>query len=270
MLRSNLSRWVIAIIIFLGSAVYQRLTGPTYPVRGSMEFAGEEISYRLLTSHGGTDDCPVSLSIADSTITGKISFRRFKTEDPWAELPMARVEGELIGHLPHQPPAGKLLYRINLRSGMKTAMLPPGEPVVVRFKGGVPGPILGSHILFISLAMIFSNRAGLEALWRKGKPHKFVWWTAIALILGGLLLGPIVQKYAFGAYWTGWPWGHDLTDNKTLFAFLFWVAALFFGRGRRSARGWVITAAIVTLGVYLIPHSLLGSELDYSKVAGGQ
>ena len=34
--------------------------------------------------------------------------------------------------------------------------------------------------------------------------------------LGGMILGPIVQKYAFGAYWTGIPFGHDLTDAKNL------------------------------------------------------
>ncbi len=43
------------------------------------------------------------------------------------------------------------------------------------------------------------------------------------LVLGGFLLGPIVQKYAFGAFWTGWPFGEDLTDNKTAVAVLAWL-----------------------------------------------
>ena len=45
--------------------------------------------------------------------------------------------------------------------------------------------------------------------------------------LGGMLLGPFVQKYAFGEFWTGWPNGHDLTDNKTLIMWLVWAAALY-------------------------------------------
>jgi len=40
-------------------------------------------------------------------------------------------------------------------------------------------------------------------------------------------LGPLVQLNAFGDLWTGWPFGGDWTDNKTLFAFIFWVIAAF-------------------------------------------
>jgi hypothetical protein len=41
-----------------------------------------------------------------------------------------------------------------------------------------------------------------------------------------MILGPVVQKFAFGEYWTGFPFGTDLTDNKTLIAFIGWIIAL--------------------------------------------
>jgi uncharacterized BrkB/YihY/UPF0761 family membrane protein len=85
------------------------------------------------------------------------------------------------------------------------------------------------------------------------------------LAIGGLILGPIVQKYAFDAYWTGWPFGHDLTDNKSLVAFIFWVIALAMLSRNRVRRTWVVVAAVVTLVVFMIPHSMLGSEIDYTK-----
>ena len=98
--------------------------------------------------------------------------------------------------------------------------------------------------------------------------------TVVLVGIGGLVLGPIVQKYAFGAYWTGWPFGEDLTDNKTLAMWLAWVVAVFvLGRRRdpadRVARWTVAAAAVVMLAVYLVPHSLRGSQLDYAKVEGG-
>ena len=68
----------------------------------------------------------------------------------------------------------------------------------------------------------------------------------------------------FGAFWTGWPLGEDLTDNKTLFAFLFWAAAIYFNR-KCSRRYLYAIAAIVMLLVYSIPHSTAGSEYDHSK-----
>jgi hypothetical protein len=76
-----------------------------------------------------------------------------------------------------------------------------------------------------------------------------------------MILGCIVQKYAFGAYWTGVPFGFDLTDNKTLIAFLGWAAATMAVEKNRHPKFWTVTAAILMLAVYAIPHSLFGSEL---------
>jgi hypothetical protein len=95
------------------------------------------------------------------------------------------------------------------------------------------------------------------------------------MTIGGMILGPIVLKYAFGMYWTGWPFGTDPTDNKTLAMWVSWIVAagLFAYRpGRLMAlkRGAVIVATIVMLAVYLIPHSIGGTELDYEALERGE
>jgi hypothetical protein len=118
--------------------------------------------------------------------------------------------------------------------------------------------------MFIS--MLVSTRAGLAAWVNSPTTRRYAWVTLLTLMGGGLVLGPIVQKFAFEAFWTGWPFGHDLTDNKTLVAVLAWIAALWRQRAKGHARGWFLAAAIVQLLVYLIPHSLLGSELDYTQL----
>ena len=91
-------------------------------------------------------------------------------------------------------------------------------------------------------------------------------WTAVLVFVGGFILGPLVQKYAFGVLWSGVPLGFDLTDNKTLIAFVGWLIALFLMRKGKPARAGVVAAAVLLLVVYSIPHSVLGSELDYSKL----
>jgi peptidoglycan/LPS O-acetylase OafA/YrhL len=85
--------------------------------------------------------------------------------------------------------------------------------------------------------------------------------TIIFLIIGGFILGPIVQKYSFGQFWTGWPLGEDLTDNKVLAALIAFGIAWFL-RKKSYAKWLAIGAALVMLAVYLIPHSANGSELD--------
>ena len=90
------------------------------------------------------------------------------------------------------------------------------------------------------------------------------------LAVGGMILGPVVQKFAFDAYWTGWPFGHDLTDNKTLVAIIAWAAAAVATRRGKNPKPWAIGAATVTLAVFMIPHSVLGSELDYRTLDSQQ
>jgi hypothetical protein len=114
------------------------------------------------------------------------------------------------------------------------------------------------------VAMLLSTRAGLAAIFGE-RTFRLALWTFVTLVVGGLILGPIVQKYAFGAYWTGWPFGTDLTDNKTAVAFLFWLVALVMAWKKPYHRTWVLAASFVLLLVYLIPHSLLGSEIDWTE-----
>jgi hypothetical protein len=85
-----------------------------------------------------------------------------------------------------------------------------------------------------------------------------------------MMLGPVVQRFAFGAYWTGWPFGTDLTDNKTALMWVTWIVACLMTRWNRAPqalrRGLVVIAALVMLAVYAVPHSVRGSQLDYSRL----
>jgi FtsH-binding integral membrane protein len=171
----------------------------------------------------------------------------------------------LTADLPHQPPAGKLMYRIVLSGGGRQVLLPDGAPVVIRFKGTVPPVVLYFHILVMFSAMLLSTRGGLEYFAAVPSLRWYIITSLILLFVGGLILGPVVQKYAFGAYWTGWPFGNDLTDNKTAVAFLFWCLAAYMNRRSKNPALWVLIAAIATLAVFMVPHSVLGSELDYSQ-----
>ncbi|MBI4915264.1 MAG: hypothetical protein HY825_05400 [Acidobacteria bacterium] len=259
-------RWTLAVVVALASAVWQRTSGPTYPVRGRVQLGGQEIGLRLTRSHGGGGDQAVRVAVADSKVTGEVAWRRFPTRDAWQVMPIAREDDGLGAALPHQPPAGKLEYQVRLRRGEETVQFPP-RPAVTRFKGDVSPAVLIPHIFAMFAGMLFSNRAGLEAWYRGPSLHRQVWITVVLLGIGGFILGPAVQKAAFGAWWTGVPFGWDLTDNKTLIAGLAWAFALWRMRGGRAARGAVVAAALATLVVFAIPHSVWGSEIDWDHPA---
>jgi len=245
-------------------AVYQRMTGPTYPVRGKVEINNQQIKYQLLTSASGNEDAPLFLRVPDRSVTGEIRFKRFKSNDSITTKPLIRAGNFLVTLIPHQPAAGKIQYKITLISNNVEYELSKKD-VVLRYKGSVPASWLIPHIFFIFLAMLFSTITGLEAILKGKNTLLYTWITIITLLLGGLILGPIVQKFSFGVYWTGWPFGHDMTDNKSLVAFIFWIIALIVQYRNREKRAWPVIAAFVMLVVFLIPHSVLGSEIDYSK-----
>ena len=87
-------------------------------------------------------------------------------------------------------------------------------------------------------------------------------------MVGGLILGPIVQKYAFDAFWTGWPLGEDWTDNKLAVGALLWLIAVIRTQqggpdNPRAGKWWAVAAMLVIFVIFSIPHSIHGSTLDY-------
>ena len=111
--------------------------------------------------------------------------------------------------------------------------------------------------------LLFSTLAGLLAAFNNALFRKYGLWTLGCLFVGGMVLGPFVQLYAFGDLWTGIPFGWDLTDNKTLIAFAFWVVAVAMNY-KKSRPIYTVVAAVVLLLIYSIPHSMFGSTLDYN------
>lgn len=266
--------WVVAVVAMLGSAVFQRLTGPTHPLRGSVAVGGEDYRYRLTRSGWSYEDERVAIPDPGAEVTGTLYFKRYQTEDPMTAIPLRHEGEELVAYLPKQPAAGKLEYTIVLESRDGRIRVPDrAENVVVRFKDNVPLGVLLPHVLFMFFAVLFGIRAGLAALFQPRPMERHAWFALLLMSIGGMVLGPIVQKMAFGALWTGFPFGYDLTDNKTLLMWIVWVAACALFLVRRATlpqrRMAVILATVVMLAVYLIPHSMRGSELDYSELDRG-
>ncbi len=253
--------WLLAFIITIAAAYYQRKTGPTYAKEINITLDGKNYEIELPRSHGGDDACPVELEIADNDVQGELFYRKYPTNENWQTILLNR-EGELLtGNLPHQPPAGKLEYFLKLSTRNEELDLFENNPVIIRFKGSVPAGVLIPHVILMFAAMLLSNFSGIIAFMKHPKQRFYGRITLALLFLGGLILGPVVQFHAFGEYWTGIPFGWDLTDNKTLIAFLFWVIAIA-GNRKREKPSLTVLAAVILLIIYSIPHSMFGSELD--------
>ena len=255
--------WIIAVLITVAAALYQRVTGPTYPARVSEVIDGRDYTFSLKRSQTNTHPCIIRLALP-SDIEGLLFYRRYRVNEEWTAVEMQHDGSNLKGQLPSQPAAGKLEYYIILKtaSGVETA-INMNEPVVIRFKGNVPAVVMIPHILIMFFAMLLSNLAGITAASGRDEQRLYGKWALWLLIAGGMILGPLVQKYAFGELWTGIPFGWDLTDNKTIIAIVAWVVAVIMNR-KQKRPAFTVAAALILLIVYSIPHSLFGSELDFA------
>jgi hypothetical protein len=254
--------WILAILVTGAAMVYQSLNGPTKPMRVTLWLnEAQEYSFRLPRSHGGPSGCPLNLVLPDSTVTASVVYRLYPSEDPWAEVAMERSGDTLKALLPHQPPAGKLEYYFKFHQQGKLVRLPAAETVVIRFRGDVPAGVIIPHAALMFFAMLLSNLTLLLVIFNMKQYKLFGIITTVSLLIGGLVFGPMVQHHAFGQYWTGFPIGFDLTDNKTLIAFVFWLLAVLGNLGR-SRRLLTVLASLVMLIIFTIPHSVKGSELD--------
>lgn len=264
-MKKSLIFWVLALIITLLSAYYQRITGPTYPLNRTATINGEEIKFRLERSHSSSSDYKIIIPAKDDKVTGEIIWKRYKSYDQLMHTKLSRFGDTLTASLPKQPPAGKIQYQVILY-GNGSSFVSSKEPILIRFKGDVPAFILVPHIILIFASMLFSTRTGLQVFLTKDIPVKLTYYTLVILFIGGLIFGPLTQLYAFGELWTGFPFGYDLTDNKTAIAFVGWIIAFVAVIMKKRERLLIGFAALLMFIIFLIPHSMFGSELDYTKL----
>lgn len=261
-MKKNAFLWLLSLLLTMVLVLYQRMSGPTYPVRGTETLAGAQVSYKFYRSWTSGKELPVQVTINGDNYSARLYYRRYPliNGENWSVSPMVKKGNIYTAAIPTKPAAGKVVYKVQVFSGPRNLWLNHGQPAVARFKGEVPIALLIIHILFMFAGLFLGIRTGLEALNKNGRLENFVFLTLAVIFFGGLIMGPLVQYYAFDALWTGFPLGGDLTDSKTLFAVLFWLGAFFL---YKKSRWWVVTTTVLMIAIYLIPHSILGSELNY-------
>lgn len=278
----NLLLWAAALFFTLGSLTYQDRTGPTYPLDGTFQTAKGPVHFTFLRSEViGTDLNVMLVDPVPAGVSGFVKYRRYKSTDDWSTMPMAEGEFDftrrgstskahgLGARLPGlKERAGKYEFFVYITDGTGAPVSVTGERAIyARYKSDVPLAVLAVHVLVIFASMLFAMRTVLEAA-ANGEFRWMLWATIGSLVLGAFVLGPIVQQYAFGVLWSGAPYGWDWTDNKVLVELAFWLLAAYLNRGGRRDRASVLLAGLVTLIVYFIPHSIFGSEYNYTTGRG--
>ncbi len=276
--------WAIAIVITLVAVFFQRSTGPSHPSKELMEVS--EGSFKavfprsLVRPKNESSTTPLTIEIRctpedqEKLIGAVLYYKRYPgTYDYAPVVPTFSTDDDKLlvnAEIPVQPAAGKISYYLQLIGHQGVVV--NSEHNILRFRDHVPSVILILHIMLMFFTLLFSNFTGLYTFAGNVRINPYALATIFILFAGGFILGPLVQKYAFGVWWSGWPLGGDMTDTKTLVAFITWVVAYVMNRIPCSAAGFCrwrrylyLAAALITMAVYSIPHSTAGSEYDYQS-----
>lgn len=274
--------WFLAAALTVGAFKHQDKTGPTYPLDGTIRAADGPVRFKIVRSETIGRGLPVVLlEPCPAGISGEVQYRRFSSTDAWSVEAMRRGMfefsrrgrstsiaglGVVLPSLDERAGKYEILVRVADSTG-RSVSVTGNRPVYARYKAAVPVWALVMHIVAIFVSMAFAVRTALQA----GIGGDYRWllgMTLVTLIIGAFVLGPLAQWYAFGVWWAGVPFGHDWTDNKVLVPLVAWAVAAYANRGGRRNPLPVYIAGVVTLAVYLIPHSIFGSEFDYRTGTG--
>ena len=200
----------------------------------------------------------------------------------------AGENGFFTGHLPDLEKGNRLGYAFEVMvrdgalgdeesEGQKSLRLPgeEGSFLTLKYKGEVSTLALILHVIFMFGAFFFMVESGLCAIpVFKGTEDKamtavMVRWVVIFTFIGGWPLGFILNYQRFGPVWEGFPFGYDITDNKTQLMLVIWAITVllslgsFFGKGEEKdklgRKGFaiaVLMSTILSFLIFLVPHSL--------------
>ncbi|MEZ5000051.1 MAG: hypothetical protein R2727_05155 [Bacteroidales bacterium] len=143
----------------------------------------------------------MKIGIDDTTISARIYFKRYNTSGEYQVeefqyrvkpvdsfimnkiFKMTEEKGWFVS-LPEQPAAGKLQYYFEITDDTGRSVYFENEPIVIRYKGGVPALHPHTPHIFHVLAMLISTLAGLMALGKHKSYKKYGVVTLVLLLIG--------------------------------------------------------------------------------------
>ncbi|MFQ6032471.1 MAG: hypothetical protein ACE5K2_06065 [Candidatus Zixiibacteriota bacterium] len=277
-------RILIAFFLTLVLLAFARKTTTVKSVRKAVERDGILIVHDTVPKKRDEGDAQISVKVSGAKEV-KLFYRIGEGEFQSADMDLKEGESDLfLASIPHHKKGTKAWYYIEAQKQIGDRKLavslpdrnsPNFEPILLKFEGYVPPYIIFSHVFCNFAAIFFSVFAIFSAVdLKRGKGTLkksvvFSLLTFIFLFMGFFPLGGALNYFAFGAMWEAFPFGTDVTDNKAQIALLSWLVTLFLVKGtifgKKPAKNLVsektystavIISFVITVIMYLIPHSL--------------
>lgn len=272
-------RIILGIVLTVLLLSVSRKLSMRRPSEVESEAEGIRLNHTTISEQKGAGEPTVNLTVVSTGIVTPFVLYRSSKEENLQRSSMVQVgDGQWEARLPDGGMGARLLYAFEVvRSDGDTRRLPEesGSFFLIKFKGTYSSLVLILHIaamfgsFFFMFMSFFSAIEILKGTEDQRRTVGFARWVLILSFLGGWPLGFILNYQAFGVLWEAFPFGFDITDNKTQLMFVFWLISLllvrgsFLGRDIKSdtlgPKGFafaVIVSFVVSLFLFIVPHSL--------------
>jgi hypothetical protein len=279
--------WKIAIAFFFTLLLlfFTRKTTAVRSVYKMVEQDGVRIEHTTVPKQVG-DEIPVISAKVEGASEVKLVYR-IGEEGEYSFVDMSPISGEENSYeasIPLHPKGIRAWYYLEVTretaEGEMKVTLPArssGEvkPIRLKFEGEVPAYVVIPHVLSIFAAFFFATLTLFSAIDLKrrkitlNKSVRLCVVTLLLLFIGFFPFGWAMNYFAFGVLWEAFPFGNDVTDNKSQIMFAFWLVTLFLVKGTLLGKGehrnlvsdrrystLVIVSFIATILIVAIPHSM--------------
>jgi len=285
----KLFKYVLAFVLTVILLGIARHISIRVPELTEVTSDGIKLSHTTVTEKVGAGEVEIIATLTTPETADKYSLNLFykigKGEGEYSSLRMQPDEGkanQFSAVIPSQPKGKRAYYYLSLSDsqGKRILTLPDkldllNNPFLIKFKGKVPPYVIGPHVLLMFASVFFVFLVlftSLEILWGKDSLRQlsvYSLWATILSFIGGVPLGILVTNLTFGEIWGGFPVFTDITDSKTSILIFYWIIFLILIKGSAFGKdkaknllpdktlAWFgILGYILTLGIYLIPHSI--------------
>ncbi|MBN1885330.1 MAG: hypothetical protein JW876_07405 [Candidatus Krumholzibacteriota bacterium] len=271
-------RIIVSIVITLVMVFLARYLSANRPRDLAGSAADVTIRHTTVVDQEGPGEPELVLDVAGEPSAPPLVLYRPRGAERIDGIRMtAAGNGRYVARLPALPRGKRMEYAfvVGTPDGEEIRMPAGGGFLSIKYEGIYSTTVLVLHMIFMFAAFFTMAMCLLGALavlrGTEGKNFTVVMsrWVMFFTFVGGWPLGMILNQQAYGVAWEGFPFGWDVTDNKTQIMLVCWILTIllargsFFGRGERSDpvsprvfAAAVVAAFVISMGLFLVPHSL--------------
>jgi len=264
-MKQNFILWLSSIIIAFLAGYMNNVTGPNYPVSGSIGLDGQPATFKFDRTYRGNDGYFVTVNTDEKDINAfllyrnvpKLSYSKIidsgSTNDigSWQKAEM-NYSGKLYsGKLPVGKPGQKIMYRVELNYKGNKYYLPTDKAVTIQLWGKVNPEILRIYYFVLFLGLILAVRTGLEVFKDKPKVGIYTIFTVISFFLYAVCVVPLVKSYELNAINHSVPPVSQLVSVQSVSLMVLWIIGMIVIFNYKGKKFIPITLTALTLIIYI-------------------